>query len=410
MNYRFIGFHELTESHTGIYIYNTFINILNEYFNLKFNNILSIIRDNASNNDIFIKTIKKQKKTFYDIRCTAHIINLVVQTILRDYILNTKSKKNIIEYINEFINNEDNDIYIFDNNLDNIIIKLRKLINLIKYIQENRKLLFEGIEKYKREGVISSDYNVIHIPLDNTTRWNSTFNMIKTAIDLKQPIIYISKNITNKEFKRYILIDNEWSVLNELKNIFEIFVKPSVKLQRQLYITLNKSLLYIYQIYNKLEHLIDIFKKKPQSISNFYNVLISTINAGIEKLNKYFPRKLTPSLLKHYKLYIINIILDLRLKLLHFEESGLLYFYSNISNDITNLLKTEFTKLKIELKRKSTASNISFDKLNENEIYNKSNSDSDSDSDDIYIRNEISDEEYTIYLNENTAPKKIDLL
>ncbi len=59
LNYKFIGFYELTESHTGIYIYNTFIDILNEYSDLKFKNLLNITRDNASNNDTFIETMKK---------------------------------------------------------------------------------------------------------------------------------------------------------------------------------------------------------------------------------------------------------------------------------------------------------------------------------------------------------------
>ena len=113
LNYRLIRFEELSESYTGLYIYNKFVNILNIYSNFNLNNILSITRDNASNNNIFINTFKKAYYKAYnkvfinDIRCVAYIINIIVQNILRDYISNSKSNQNIIEYIDEYIDNEE---------------------------------------------------------------------------------------------------------------------------------------------------------------------------------------------------------------------------------------------------------------------------------------------------------------
>ena len=73
----------MTESYTGLYIYIEFINILNEYLSLKLPLVLSITRDNASNNNIFINTYKKNFYSLFnkhfvnDIRCVAYIINLV---------------------------------------------------------------------------------------------------------------------------------------------------------------------------------------------------------------------------------------------------------------------------------------------------------------------------------------------
>src|SRR5262249_57248483 len=89
LRYKLIGFHNLTENHTGLYLYNEFINILNEYQCLNVittnSNILSITRDNASNNNKFIKKLRDKNKAFTDIRCIAHILNLVVQDILSNY-------------------------------------------------------------------------------------------------------------------------------------------------------------------------------------------------------------------------------------------------------------------------------------------------------------------------------------
>jgi hypothetical protein len=73
-------------------------------------------------------------------------------------------------------------------------------------------------------------YNITKIPLDNTTRWNSTYYMIKVALDLQQAIVYIANNTTNKEFKLNTLTEVEWLQLKELKSIFEVFVKPTIKL------------------------------------------------------------------------------------------------------------------------------------------------------------------------------------
>jgi hypothetical protein len=267
----------------------------------------------------------------------------------------------------------------------------------------------EGIEKYKKEGIINDDYNITQIPIDNITRWNSTYYMIKTALELKEPLIYISKNTTNIEYKRNILTDNEWLILIELRNIFEIFVKPSTKLQGSLYITLNMSLLYIYQIYNKLNNLKLIYKEKVKK-SNSYNYLILAIDSGIDKLNKYFPvpENITLNILKtYYKPFILNIILDPRFKIIHFKQNGLLYFYNNIEKDIINIFKNEYVKIKSEIKGKSTIDiNISFDELNE-DILNQSNSDSD---DELYIQTEKNQEEYIIYLNEINESKNIDPL
>lgn len=86
--------------------------------------------------------------------------------------------------------------------------------------------------------------------------------MLKTILELKEPLTYISNNTTNKEFKRIFFNPKEWLIISYLKQIFKVFVKPSIKLQGQLYITLSTALLYIYQIFNKLEGLIETFNKE----------------------------------------------------------------------------------------------------------------------------------------------------
>ena len=408
LKYKLIGFEHLTESHTAEYIYNEFLQILKSYkfLNITSNNILSITRDNASNNNKFLSILRKKNNSINDIRCSAHIINIIVQDILSDYILHSKN-----EYVIDDNNNDNNN----NNNTDvSIITKVRKLATLIKYTAENKKLLLEGINKYKKECLIPLNYNKTRIPLDNATRWNSTYNMISTTLELKEPLIYINKITKNTDFKRYFLSDNEFEELIELKKIFEVFIKPTTKLQGELYITLNITLLYIYQIYNKLDNLINIYKSQ-RNIQ--YNSYIIAIKRGIEKLEKYFPRRIISSNIRSLKVYILTLILDPRFKLIHFQNNGLLLHYKNIYNDAISILQFEYIKLRNELNLNNnnniTNPNISFDELAmENTTICSNNSDNNEDNeddedDDIFISKNLNkEEEYTEYIKESTISNK----
>lgn len=97
--------------------------------------------------------------------------------------------------------------------------------------------------------------------------------MIKGALELKEPLIYIEKNTTNKLYKEIALTNKDFLALKELKSIFYIFLKPSIILQGQFYITLPKGLLYIYKIFDKLEALDKLYieeAKKPNLVSYLF--------------------------------------------------------------------------------------------------------------------------------------------
>ena len=127
--------------------------------------------------------LQTKNDTINDIRYSAHILNIIIQDILTNSILHSKTN-----YIID--NNDSNNSNINIKDLS-ITTKIRKLITLIKYTTENKKLLLEGIEKYKKEGLIPSNYKKNRIPLDNATRWNSTYNIISTTLELKKtPYLY----------------------------------------------------------------------------------------------------------------------------------------------------------------------------------------------------------------------------
>jgi hypothetical protein len=101
--------------------------------------------------------------------------------------------------------------------------------------------------------------------------------MIEATLDLKKPLEYIKLNSTNREFQEISLEDNEWDYLIYLKVLFEVFLKPSIRLQGQLYTTLSDSLLFIYIIYKNLNKLQQVYLRKIQQneeVFIFYFIII----------------------------------------------------------------------------------------------------------------------------------------
>ena len=104
--------------------------------------------------------------------------------------------------------------------------------------------------------------------------------MLLVAFQLKEPLFYIEKNTTHAEFQKIALNGTDWFIIENLIKIFEIFVKPSTKLQGQVYVTLSTALLYIYKVYNELFELQQAFQaqlsQNTASVSyNLFNFLYS---------------------------------------------------------------------------------------------------------------------------------------
>ncbi|KNE96078.1 hypothetical protein PSTG_10650 [Puccinia striiformis f. sp. tritici PST-78] len=83
-----LDFVQLAKSHTGEYLADT-LRIVVEKFGIQ-NKICGIVTDNASNNSVMVSEMKKFKWARFKgdvqwIRCYAHILNLIAQSILRPF-------------------------------------------------------------------------------------------------------------------------------------------------------------------------------------------------------------------------------------------------------------------------------------------------------------------------------------
>jgi hypothetical protein len=100
--------------------------------------------------------------------------------------------------------------------------------------------------------------------------------MLPTFLELKEVLIFISKNTQNLEFIKVFPNTEEWEELANLKRIFYIFYKPSIKLQGSTYTTLLQALFYIYLIFKDLESLQEEFNLNQDKVS-FFILFISII-------------------------------------------------------------------------------------------------------------------------------------
>ncbi|KAF3782511.1 putative AC transposase [Nymphaea thermarum] len=148
---RIIGFSQVEPPHTGKNLANVIAKNIQEWEIKK--KIISITVDNASSNDVLVRTLKEileksgvslyQGGKFFHVRCCAHILNLMVQ-----------------------------------DGLSTIRDELGKIREAVKYIKcspsrlHNFEVIVDEFEMHGKKKLV----------LDVSTRWNSTYLMLEIAL------------------------------------------------------------------------------------------------------------------------------------------------------------------------------------------------------------------------------------
>ncbi|CZT08587.1 uncharacterized protein RCO7_08132 [Rhynchosporium graminicola] len=141
----------LSEPHSGKYMFQVLSKALEDW-KIQDNIIsrlitYSITRDNASSNDTLIEAFIKDYdikgiKFQGDITCLAHVLNLVVQDILKNIIKDAYSELDDRDDISNIENNREGDLH----NNTSLWKKIRTIILGLKYSKENNRALKRHIE------------------------------------------------------------------------------------------------------------------------------------------------------------------------------------------------------------------------------------------------------------------------
>ena len=285
--------------HTGDELAHHLLNVIRDYrISTK---LAYFIADNASSNDTALHilqtdltvTPKKQR-----IRCVCHVINLVTKSILYG---------TDIDCINDVLrhaeHSDDTDLYDdqvskFEEALRSTdeVVRLKawrkkgpvgKLHNIIIHARDGpaRRQFFMS----KQKEALGDAERLYQLVINGGIRWNSTCDMIKRALKLKDAIDLYTMHF--RDDAKSPLIDDEltsddWHELTAIYSLLAPLKETSLFLQSSgkdcRHGNLFESLQAIDFLLSKLEAL----KKEHQYLPNSH--FKASINLGWKKLNKYY--------------------------------------------------------------------------------------------------------------------------
>ena len=212
-------------SHSGEEQFDTLRTVLSEYDCLE--NLGTIIGDNATTNDTLCRAISswfeendkpEWNHTTQRIRCIGHIINLIVYAFLFPSDLKSISEQDLASYDNE--DKAGTELKPSDQQTRRDKLRamgsLGKLHNIVIHIRSSGP---RTAEFFKIAGK--------RIPLDNRTRWNSWYRMLRTAIEVEKDIDFYLKS--QKDLKKDILSPTDWTMLRTIEKFLSIFEKITLQ-------------------------------------------------------------------------------------------------------------------------------------------------------------------------------------
>jgi hAT family C-terminal dimerisation region/BED zinc finger len=281
----------LRGSHSGANLCSEFIATCQDFGVLT--KLRAITTDNASNNNTFVEVLEafcQQQGISFDanlhhVRCIAHVINLAVHDFLGSI------HAEVLESEDEY-----EALPTTHPSFTHSIPRLRQLLVKVRGSPQRR-------ERFERQcegdGLCPKALKV-----DVRTRWNSTYDMIVRALELRQPLDDMAA--LDGELTRYRLDKREWELLPEVCRFLRVFKKASDHLCSAKHPTLTTAVpAYNYMI-DKLEDLVD------KDVD--YSVIKNTAEVTMNKLKKYY-------FLTGAETYPVATILDPRLKLHWYREN-----------------------------------------------------------------------------------------
>ncbi|XP_019414580.1 PREDICTED: zinc finger BED domain-containing protein RICESLEEPER 2-like [Lupinus angustifolius] len=241
---KIINFCHMPPPHTGSELSKKILEFLNEWGIDK--KIFSLTLDNASSNDVMQEQLKNKlivensllcDGQFFHVRCSAHILNLIVQECLKV--------------------------------ASDTLYKIRESI---KYVRgsEGRMLKFK-VCIAKIGGVDAS----VGLCLDVPTRWNSTYFMLESAIKYKHVFEKLHMYDDNYRFSPSV---EEWKRAEKIHVFLLPFYRTTNLISGTSYPTSN---LYFMQVWKIQCVLLDTLRDEDE-------VLRSMANRMVKKFEKYW--------------------------------------------------------------------------------------------------------------------------
>nr|GMD48446.1 zinc finger BED domain-containing protein RICESLEEPER 2-like [Ipomoea batatas] len=276
LNSKILCFAKMPPPHTGVELAAKIYQFLKEWGIER--KVFSLTLDNASCNDTMQEIVKEQLTLnesllcdgeFFHIRCSAHILNLIVQEGLKV-----------------------------------VTSALHKIRESVKYVKgsEGRMKKFEECI-----GAIGNIDTSIGLRLDVVTRWNSTYLMLDSAIKYKRA--FASLQLNDRHYK-FCPSNEEWKRGEKICEFLEPFYEVTNLISGSSYSTSN---LYFMQVW-KIESML------KDNLHNEDVLICDMCKKMFEKFDKYW---------SEYSIVLaFGAIFDPRIKLVTLE-----HLYEELEND-----------------------------------------------------------------------------
>ncbi|CAL1680872.1 unnamed protein product [Lasius platythorax] len=204
-------------------------------------------------------------------RCFAHILNLGIQDTLK--LMNLQD----MTYDNK--NAEDEEIEDDMNDKQSCITKLREMFKKIRSSEQWQIKL--------RSCCGTTNVKYVSPNIDVSTRWNSTYNMVKTGLHLKNPLNTLCENNVILFYLK--LSQDEWLLLEKFYKYFKVFKTVSTLLRGDKYATLLMVIVGFNMLLDSIEK--QIFELDRKIDKNEIDVcLLTAFQAGRDKMLKHYSK------------------------------------------------------------------------------------------------------------------------
>lgn len=287
-----LSFRYFPPPHNGKDIYKFAVDLIDEW-GLK-GKVFSITVDNASANDVAVDELRKDllethslpcDGKFLHIRCAAHILNLIVRAGLAL--------------------------------VDESVVKLRLIAKYIEW-SDSRLTRFEEACRSSNSGFSG------RLKLDVSTRWNSTYLMLRKCLEAK---VGIDRFCVLESGIPYFIDANEWQTVQNVCDFLEAFYDVTVLFSGSDYPTAN---LYFENVVY-IEHLLVKAHADPS------DCIKKMAAPMLEKFSKYWEN--------YTSIFAVAVMLDPRYKINYVKEMyGILYEDEEVNRKVQEAYNA-FTEL-----------------------------------------------------------------
>lgn len=258
--------------------------------------IQGITLDNAAANSTFVTELSRCMdfdRVDQHFKCYAHVLNLGVQDLLSGLKLDKSYCTENEDECDGNIDNEENDENEINDNyvkdlLDSNEVSVEDNFPLIKLRTLFKVLKFSEQWLIKLENCCNMTEEKMHVPnIDVSTRWNSTYTMIQTALKMQRSLVYFCK--INEKMQKYFITEQEWLLLSKISKILKSFKELTDELSGEKYVTLPLVVIGFNLLLVLITKHIDRLRETLESDRTTVDCnILKGLEACFEKLMKHY--------------------------------------------------------------------------------------------------------------------------